>query len=357
VLGPIGSPHPIDVITSAASGRWIGACQARHDNDGIPGIRVRRFEHGFGGDKLTPYLIRGGGEGIAIDGFVAASSDDRWIAVVRGGVLVLIDDISGHEQVLPGADVRGELSTARQIAAFDVDNTHLSYARIVDGHGSVVIHDLASQAEHATTTLPGIVWQVQEQPPSAWLRVTYLRRSVRPNEFPHLVASPAAGRQCRGFDLLASVDPIFDARADAWVNPSTGELQNALPIQDRARVHEAAEQRDALPSFGTNVLSSVDRSYRITNSRTGVVTELPGVTGPVGRQAGSVVAIGTTVVDLASARVLGGLPHPPLAVDAGGHALMAAAKREVGEVGLDEPAIGPLHWVSPTPIATDSRTR
>jgi hypothetical protein len=48
-----------------------------------------------------PYLIRGGGEGIAIDGFVEASSDDRSLAVVRGGVLVLIDDVSGREQVLP----------------------------------------------------------------------------------------------------------------------------------------------------------------------------------------------------------------------------------------------------------------
>jgi hypothetical protein len=39
---------------------------------------------------LMPYLIRGSGEGVALDGFVAASNDDRWLAVVRDGALVLI---------------------------------------------------------------------------------------------------------------------------------------------------------------------------------------------------------------------------------------------------------------------------
>jgi len=35
VLGPIGSPHPIIVIRNAANGRWIVACQARRDTDGL----------------------------------------------------------------------------------------------------------------------------------------------------------------------------------------------------------------------------------------------------------------------------------------------------------------------------------
>jgi len=352
--GPIGSPHPIHVIKSAASGRWIVACQARLDTDGVPGIRVHRLEHGFNGDKLTPYLIRGGGDGIAIDGFVEASHDDRWLAVVRDGALVLIDDASGREHVLAGADVRGEIATGRQIAAFDADSTHMVYATLVNGQSRLAIRELASQAERVPSAPPGIVWQVRGQPPSAWLRVTYLRRAVRPNEFPHLVTSSAAGSQCR-IDMLAAFDFAPDPLANVWLHSGTGELRDAQPVPDR--VHDTAETRPAIPASEEDVVSSVDHVYRIKNVRTGAVTELPGVKGPIGQQSGGVIAIGRTIVDLAAARVLGEVRFRPLAVEAGGRALVPAEDPAADVDDLErELPIGPLRWVSPTPVAGESRT-
>ena len=353
VLGPVGSPHPITVIRNAANGRWIVACQARRDTDGVPGIRARRLEHGYGGDKLMPYLIRGAGDGIAIDGFVAASSDDRWLAVVRDGALVLIDDVSGHEQVLHGADVRGEWPNPRQVAAFDVNSTHVVYVSLVDGQSRVVVRELTTQAERAPIAVPGDVWQVREQPPSVLLRVTYVRRLPEPPLFPYLVASPTAGRQCRGVDVNASYDPSFNVIDPVWLNPGTGELRDSLPVDVRDRVRELAESG---PMFGDNVLSEHEHGDQITNTRTGAVVALPGVTGWIGRQVGSVVAIGTTVVDLASARVLGELSDRPVAVDGDGYALMPAEPEANRVNNVYDLPIGPLHWVLPTPMASGPRT-
>lgn len=68
---------------------------------------MRFDEDAWIGDALTAYLLRGAGEGVAIDGFVAASRDDRWLVLVRAHQLVLFDEVHGTEQVLAGADARG----------------------------------------------------------------------------------------------------------------------------------------------------------------------------------------------------------------------------------------------------------
>lgn len=80
---PIGSPHPFSLEQAARNGRWIIGCQARGP-----------------GDALVPYVFRGGGAGEAIDGFVVASRDERWLVVIHDGQLRLIDDVAGTERAL-----------------------------------------------------------------------------------------------------------------------------------------------------------------------------------------------------------------------------------------------------------------
>lgn len=89
------------------------------------------------------HLFRGQGAGRPIDELAARSDDDRWLAVVRGGELILVDDADGSERVVAGAEVHGMWPSFTQVAAFDRESRHLIYFRVVDGVRTVVIRDLA----------------------------------------------------------------------------------------------------------------------------------------------------------------------------------------------------------------------
>jgi hypothetical protein len=340
---PIGTANPVTVIQSAANGRWIVVCQARRDTDGKPGIAVQRTEDtGFWGDAMVPYLVRGSGEGVAIESFVAASHGDRWIAIVRDRALVLIDTVHAGEQVLADADVRGEESGGRIVAAFDDRDEHLVYARWFDGRSRVVIRDLATREESALD-VDGTLWQLEAAPATGWLEMTYISASVLRSghvAWPRLVSTVPAGRVC-GFDPNAG-GRISSTIAARWLRPDTREIRDDHPSSPRD-VNKDAKR--AWASFGANQLTLESDAYRIINTATGVVTALPGVDGNVGRQAGSMVAIGTAVVDLATARVLGTVARPPLAVDATGRALVP----DVAEGSAFQVAVGPLRWMTPTP--------
>ncbi|HEU4726349.1 MAG TPA: hypothetical protein VFT22_00600 [Kofleriaceae bacterium] len=343
----IGTPHPVSLVEAAITGRWLVMCQARRDTDGKPGILVRREEEGsFVGDKMQPYLVRGGGAGVGIEGFVAASGDDRWIVVVRDGKLVLIDDLTGRERALPGGDARGEWHGDRIVAAFDDRGERLAYARWADGKSSVVIHELASQRERELRIDDGVVWQVTGVPGYQWLtvdRILTARPSLHVEDWPSVTDSKRAGVACRGVDASSFYRGISPRLATTSLLPSTGEMheETAADLDAWRKAMEAA----ARVGSGGDTIKCEGETCRISSGRTGEVITLPGK-GSVSPRAGNIVAIGTRIVDLTIPRVIGEVAQEPLAVDASGRALVPVHASD-----FEHPAIGPLRWMSPQPRA------
>ncbi|MEO7733597.1 MAG: hypothetical protein ABIY55_21720, partial [Kofleriaceae bacterium] len=283
-------------------------------------------------------------DGAAIDAFVAASSDDRWLVVVRDHALVLLDTAHDVERVLADADVRGEENGSRQVAAFDARDGHVVYGRAVGVHSRVVVRDLTTQAERERDVAGGTLWQVQTEPSSAWLRVTHIRPPVRRGGWPQLSTRLAAGRACRGADF----NPLMANSAvigTAWLRPDTVELRDGRPA-----LLDEPVAGDARATFEGRSLTWASGIYRITDARTGTVTALPGLPGDVGPQARHIVAIGTAIVDLERARVIGTVPREPLAVDITGRALVPLVDRD-GDFER-----GPLRWIDSTPTGGASDT-
>lgn len=96
-VGPVvGAEGPAVVQRWAADRRWVALCQARQDTngDGVLGVGVG-YHGDLHGDRMAPYLVVGGGPGRELDAFVGASADDRWVATVERGRLLLHDTAGG----------------------------------------------------------------------------------------------------------------------------------------------------------------------------------------------------------------------------------------------------------------------
>ena len=336
----IGTAHPITLLYSAANGRWQVVCQARHDTDDRPGIDVRFDEDAWIGDALTPYLLRGAGEGVAIDGFVAASRDDRWLVLVRAHQLVLFDEVHGTEQVLARADARGAGSGGgRSVAAFDRRSEQLIYARRSDGEGRVAIRTLATGEEHERSIGGQAMWQVTREPDERWIQLSYIRTGfVSPTRvyWPHLESTSQPGRLCRGEDYNARGRTSANIEY-SYLRTDTGEL-----VRERPAKPFAANVYASFADYTVGYAGYGGTGIWITDIRTGKTTPLPALDGFIGESAGRFVAVGNAVVDIAAARVVGDVAQTPLAVDASGRALVPAIDRTNEHL-----AIGPLHWTTP----------
>ncbi|KFA91605.1 hypothetical protein Q664_20680 [Archangium violaceum Cb vi76] len=103
--GPIGTRHPILFQRAAKDGRWLIACQAREDTNGDGKLEVRFGRHGDTfGDTLAPYLFLEPGEGERLDDFLAADPTGRYLVVVRGGSLRLLDTYTRTDAELAPPD-------------------------------------------------------------------------------------------------------------------------------------------------------------------------------------------------------------------------------------------------------------
>jgi len=332
----IGTAHPITLLHSAASGRWLVACQARRDTDNKPGIDVRFSEEGMlYGDAMTPYLIRGVGAGVAIDGFVAASPDDRWAVLVRAHQLVLSDEVNGTDQVLTGADARGEGSGGRTVAAFDRRSEHLVYGRRSEGEGRVAIRTLATGEEHEQVIGGQAIWQVTRNMDDRWIELSYIQTgfvSRTRASWPHLESTAQPGLQCRGLGLnFVLKGPNIGYR---YLRTDTGQVVNERPENPFAD--------SVYASFADHTIGDVGAAFGISDTRTGDPRLSPGLDGVGGEDDGRFVAVGNSVVDIAAARVIGDVAPTPLAFDASGRALVPAIERSD-----ERPAVGPLRWTAP----------
>ncbi len=177
----IGTAHPLRVIARADTGRWIVACQARADTDGKDGIKVTIGTDSLEGDAMAPYVFRGGGDGEAIDAYIASSPDERWLAVLRDEQLIVIDDVKGTETLVRDADVRRDDTGVEHLAAFDGASKRLIYFRRVQDARRVVIRDLTRGSERDLEFPHVLVLQVDPAPDGSWARVRFLRDEIDPD--------------------------------------------------------------------------------------------------------------------------------------------------------------------------------
>ena len=177
----IGTAHPVRVVEIAPNGRWLVACQARADTDGKDGIKVEIGTDSLIGDAMVPYVFRGGGEGEAIDAYIARSPDERWLVVLRDEQLLVIDDVTGTETVVRDADVRRDDTGVEHLAVFDGDSKRLIYFRRVHDVRRVVIRDLAQGSERELAFPRVLVVQVEPAPKGGWARVRFLRDQIDPD--------------------------------------------------------------------------------------------------------------------------------------------------------------------------------
>jgi len=162
--GDFGAPGPTIVRAADASERWMAVCQARSDTDGDGKIEIHVGHHGeVFGDRMELYLVLGGGGGTQIDALASRSADGRWLAIVRGGKVELVDAQSGDLFALRGADAQsdGRPGAPHRAAMFAKDR--LLYIRHTAGGDMLVVHDPADHGEREIA-VPGRLWRIDHGP-------------------------------------------------------------------------------------------------------------------------------------------------------------------------------------------------
>lgn len=147
--GDYGTAHPTFVRAfDRVSSRWMALCQARKDTDGDGRIEIMVGHHGeLFGDAMQLYFVIDGGDGTQVDHIVDTSLDDRWVVLVRGGGLELVDTKTRALCELKDADVESDNRPGAWHRAARFATDRLLYIRHRDKGDALVIRDLATQTE------------------------------------------------------------------------------------------------------------------------------------------------------------------------------------------------------------------
>lgn len=180
--GSIGAAGPLLLQRASANHRWAVLCQARSDTDGDGAVNFQVGPRGeITGDALSTYLVRGAGEGLALEEFIDADPSGRWLIFRRAGKLELFDDYAGKSTDLSalGADDRDDVSRDLPHRALSFDAAgKLAYLRL-GGHQAgmlpgqrkeeLVVRDLESGQERVFDPGRGSVYRLRLDPTGNWL--------------------------------------------------------------------------------------------------------------------------------------------------------------------------------------------
>lgn len=195
--GDFGTAHPTILRRVDPDERWMALCQARSDTDGDGKIEFHVGHHGATyGDRLDQYLILGGGPGTLIDALVDVSDDKRWLAILRGGALELVDSTTGELFGLKDADVASDNRPGALHRAGMFANNRMLYVRHRTGGDALVVHDLATHGEREIA-VPDRLWRIRSAG-----KLTQLY-TVPGDDFPQLRTSLDAG-ECLGAPMSYS---------------------------------------------------------------------------------------------------------------------------------------------------------
>jgi hypothetical protein len=264
--GPFGTEHPFVLQAVSSEGRWLIACQAREDTTGDGKISVGVGHHGnIHGDKLEQYLFLEPGPGERIDDFISADPKGRFIVVVRGSSLRLIDTQSGTERELaplqPNDREKDDAFLPPPIARFSRDGRLLLFLRKEAGKGVAIVRELASGREQGVDAGTGELRRAWLEPSGAWALFQVLVEDTDKDgtlRWPVERTSLAPAR-CRG--------PVMSYSRSGW--------RGDIPVTRMRRVEEGPlyEGKDVLGPVGPSMLRRGVQGELLVEDASGRQTE------------------------------------------------------------------------------------
>ncbi|OJT21320.1 hypothetical protein BO221_26195 [Archangium sp. Cb G35] len=172
--GPIGTRHPILFQQAAKDGRWLIACQAREDTNGDGKLEVIFGRHGDTfGDALAPYLFLEPGEGERLDDFLAADPTGRYLVVVRGGSLRLLDTYTRADTELspPDAIPDSTAPSASLPVSFSRDGQRLLLVSLSgpEKRATAFLINLQDGSKREVPHGPGLLGRASLDPEGRWV--------------------------------------------------------------------------------------------------------------------------------------------------------------------------------------------
>lgn len=172
--GPIGTRHPLLFQRAAEDGRWAIVCQAREDTNRDGSVEVIFGRHGDTyGDALVPYLFLEPGEGERLDDFLTADPAGRYLVVVRGGSLRLLDTYTRTDTELapPGAIPESTAPSAPLPVSFSRDGRHLLLVSLSgpEKRPTAFLLDPRDGSRREVPHGPGVLGHARLDPDGRWV--------------------------------------------------------------------------------------------------------------------------------------------------------------------------------------------
>jgi hypothetical protein len=163
-LGDIGSPGPVQLLATSASGAWVALCDS---------------------SEKTAKLVLGSGSGEAIDDVLAQAPSGRYVVALRGGVALLVDAVTGTRVNLSelGADVRrARVDYAEhRTLSFDAHGQYLAYLRTQAGGSQIVVRALEAGSEQVVSPGAGEVFRLKLSADARYVTFDALREDTNHN--------------------------------------------------------------------------------------------------------------------------------------------------------------------------------
>jgi hypothetical protein len=163
-LGDIGGPGELRLMASSSSGAWVALCSA---------------------GAATPTLVLGSGSGEPIDELLAQDANGRYLVVVQGGSVQLVDAVGGARVSLSelGADVRRVRAdyAEHRTLSFDASGRWLAYLRRQGNERLIVVRELATGAERTFAAGAGDVYRLALSADARYVVFEALREDTNRN--------------------------------------------------------------------------------------------------------------------------------------------------------------------------------
>lgn len=197
-----GTADPLLLAAASPSGNWVAVCQARRDTDGDGRIHVDLGTQGeLGGDRLEGYLVTEPGSGMPIDGFAGHDPTGRWVAVVIGEHLWLLDTFERKRLDLSafGADPRDDQLSfgSHRATAFDPTGRRMLYIRRTDDGPRVVVRALDTGSESVIDPGDGVLWRADFDASGRWVLMRVVTTDTNKNGKLAWTARPRDGQALR----------------------------------------------------------------------------------------------------------------------------------------------------------------
>lgn len=225
---PWGTAGPVSLVAASPDRSWVALCQARADTNGDGRISVEVGAQGeLRGDRLDGYFVGQPGAGTRIDAFGGADPSGRYVALVTGGKLVLVDRVARLETTLGEGlvDLRDDRSSFvhPRCVAFDPTGRRLLYLRKRGDFDDVAVRNLASGVETVVVPGDGDLWRADFDPSGDWIVLRMIATDTNGNgrlEWPVPVALEPFMR-CTG--------PL--PRFAAWEHPGDDVTARVAPAE------------------------------------------------------------------------------------------------------------------------------